>query len=255
MTFSAGSYCGPRKANGAMIAPALTPVTTSNSGRSPRSVQPARTPAPKAPSDPPPESASDSTTGLPLILLLSRPIVGMFGVWRRMSPTGSFETSSAQKRTPSRPATWALSASAAVGMPWRSIVDAQPVSATAANAAATPARMREKPNLANDPNTITFTRPRVSRPQCGYKAAPLILRQPVAHPYRRHLPHFRGASVNRESMSRHFGVRFRLLCSDKRCPAVRYAASNRARPCHPASAEPKASRQSRYDVRSDHDWP
>src|SRR6187200_963694 len=59
------SWRGPRKANGAMMAPALTPVTTSNCGRSPRTVQPARTPAPNAPSLPPPESASVSTTGRP----------------------------------------------------------------------------------------------------------------------------------------------------------------------------------------------
>ena len=51
-----------------MIDPALTPVTTWNSGRSPRLVQPANTPAPKAPSDPPPESARVSITFRPFIV-------------------------------------------------------------------------------------------------------------------------------------------------------------------------------------------
>ncbi len=43
---------------GAMSAPMLAPVTAANSGRLPDSVQPASTPPPKAPSDPPPEIAS-----------------------------------------------------------------------------------------------------------------------------------------------------------------------------------------------------
>ena len=46
----------------------LTPVTRSNSGRLPRAVQPASTPAPKAPSAPPPEIARKLTTGRPFSL-------------------------------------------------------------------------------------------------------------------------------------------------------------------------------------------
>jgi hypothetical protein len=40
------SYSGPRKANGAIRAPVLMPVTTSNSGRVPLRVQPTMNPAP-----------------------------------------------------------------------------------------------------------------------------------------------------------------------------------------------------------------
>src|SRR5262245_64796295 len=63
-SFSAASYFGPRKANGAVSAPVETPVTTSNSGRLPEAVHPPRTPAPKAPSLPPPDKARKLTTGL-----------------------------------------------------------------------------------------------------------------------------------------------------------------------------------------------
>jgi hypothetical protein len=47
--FTSGSYFGPRNANGAISAPVLTPVTTSNSGRLSVRVQPLRTPAVYAP--------------------------------------------------------------------------------------------------------------------------------------------------------------------------------------------------------------
>src|SRR5262245_31329654 len=53
----------PRNANGAIIAPVLTPVTTSNCGRasSPLTLpQPLSTPAPNAPQSPPPEMISRS---------------------------------------------------------------------------------------------------------------------------------------------------------------------------------------------------
>jgi hypothetical protein len=56
----------PRKANGAIIAPVLTPVTMSNCGRasSPLTwLHPFRTPAPKAPQSPPPEMTSMSIAG------------------------------------------------------------------------------------------------------------------------------------------------------------------------------------------------
>src|SRR5262249_7142064 len=46
-----------RKANGAASAPVLVPVTILNEGRSPRVLQPASRPAPKAPSSCPPERA------------------------------------------------------------------------------------------------------------------------------------------------------------------------------------------------------
>ena len=52
------SYCGPRKANGAIIAPVLMPVTSLKVGRVPAADQPQRKPAPNAPLAPPPESAS-----------------------------------------------------------------------------------------------------------------------------------------------------------------------------------------------------
>jgi hypothetical protein len=52
-------------ANGADRAPVEIPVTTSNSGRVPASLQPLRRPAPNAPFSPPPEIASRfSTFGL-----------------------------------------------------------------------------------------------------------------------------------------------------------------------------------------------
>jgi hypothetical protein len=60
---SASSYFGPRKAKGAVSAPVETPVTRSNSGRLPEAVQPQSTPAPNAPSDPPPDKARKLTTG------------------------------------------------------------------------------------------------------------------------------------------------------------------------------------------------
>src|SRR6266850_51378 len=56
----------PRKANGAIIAPVLTPVTTSNFGRAVSPVtrpQPFSTPAPNAPQSPPPEMTSRSMVG------------------------------------------------------------------------------------------------------------------------------------------------------------------------------------------------
>src|ERR1700730_14692462 len=58
---SCESHSGPRKANGAMSAPALTPVTTSYCGRSWRRLSPTTTPAPKAPPAPPPERTSART--------------------------------------------------------------------------------------------------------------------------------------------------------------------------------------------------
>ena len=121
----------PRNANGAMMAPALTPVTTSNSGRLPRRVHPARTPAPNAPSDPPPDSANVSMTFRPLMRLASRAIGGMCAVRCLISATGSRGTSSAQKRTPGMRGTSAVAASRALAMPLRSIVVAQPESANA----------------------------------------------------------------------------------------------------------------------------
>jgi hypothetical protein len=45
------------KANGAISAPVLTPVTILNTGRVPVAVQPLRKPAPNAPLAPPPDSA------------------------------------------------------------------------------------------------------------------------------------------------------------------------------------------------------
>ena len=50
----------PRKAKGAVSAPVDTPVTRSKTGRPPRSDQPFSSPAPKAPSSPPPETPSIS---------------------------------------------------------------------------------------------------------------------------------------------------------------------------------------------------
>jgi hypothetical protein len=65
--FRASLYFGPRKAKGAVSAPVDTPVTRSNSGRLPDAVHPPSTPAPKAPSEPPPDRARKLTTGrLPL---------------------------------------------------------------------------------------------------------------------------------------------------------------------------------------------
>ena len=125
------SWDGPRNANGAMMAPALTPVTTSNSGRSPRRLHPARTPAPNAPSDPPPDSANVSMTFRPLMRLASFAIGGMCAVRRLISATGSRGTSSAQKRTPDMSGTSAVAASLALAMPLRGIVAAQPESANA----------------------------------------------------------------------------------------------------------------------------
>ena len=55
--FNCSSQAGPRKANGEMSAPVLTPVTSLNSGRVPVFVQPESSPAPKAPLSPPPEMA------------------------------------------------------------------------------------------------------------------------------------------------------------------------------------------------------
>ena len=56
----------PRKANGAIMAPVLTPVTTSNFGRARSPLmrpQPFSTPAPNAPQSPPPETTSKSIVG------------------------------------------------------------------------------------------------------------------------------------------------------------------------------------------------
>ena len=66
-SLSSNSLLSSRKMNGAESAPVLTPVTTVNSGRSPRVVHPVRSPAPKAPSSPPPDMARNVRTGgLPL---------------------------------------------------------------------------------------------------------------------------------------------------------------------------------------------
>ena len=59
---SCESHSDPRNANGAMSAPALTPVTTSYWGRSSRWPSPISAPAPKAPAAPPPERARKRTT-------------------------------------------------------------------------------------------------------------------------------------------------------------------------------------------------
>src|SRR5258706_7301490 len=56
------SHAGPRNANGAISAPVLTPVTSSNCGRLPLLVRPTSAPAPKAPPAPPPEMARMSTS-------------------------------------------------------------------------------------------------------------------------------------------------------------------------------------------------
>jgi len=56
----------PMKANGAIIAPVLTPVTASNCGRASSPLtwpHPFSTPAPKAPQSPPPEMTSMSIVG------------------------------------------------------------------------------------------------------------------------------------------------------------------------------------------------
>jgi hypothetical protein len=55
-----GSCDTPKKANGAIRAPELVPLTTENSGRFPASVQPTNKPAPNAPSAPPPDNARTS---------------------------------------------------------------------------------------------------------------------------------------------------------------------------------------------------
>ena len=56
LAVSSRRRAGPRKAKGAVSDPVLMPVTMSNSGRVPVSVQPVRRPAPKAPLLPPPET-------------------------------------------------------------------------------------------------------------------------------------------------------------------------------------------------------
>src|SRR5262245_54408854 len=61
----------PRKANGAISAPVLTPVTTSNCGRASSPLtrpQPLSTPAPNAPQSPPPDITSTSIVGLAVAL-------------------------------------------------------------------------------------------------------------------------------------------------------------------------------------------
>src|SRR5262245_26887128 len=59
-SFKVASCDAPKKANGAIRAPELVPLTTENSGRFPASVQPTNKPAPNAPSAPPPDNASTS---------------------------------------------------------------------------------------------------------------------------------------------------------------------------------------------------
>src|SRR5262245_29491159 len=59
-SFKIASCDTPKKANGAIRAPELVPLTTENSGRFPASVQPTNKPAPNAPSAPPPDSARTS---------------------------------------------------------------------------------------------------------------------------------------------------------------------------------------------------
>src|SRR4051794_15436007 len=71
-----------------MRAPVLTPVTTVKSGRVPDAVQPASTPAPYAPSWPPPERASHDASAGP-------------GASRTSARKSS--DSSAQRRTPGMP--------------------------------------------------------------------------------------------------------------------------------------------------------
>src|SRR5262245_47316532 len=59
-SFKVASCDAPKKANGAIRAPELVPLTTENSGRFPASVQPTSKPAPNAPSAPPPDNARTS---------------------------------------------------------------------------------------------------------------------------------------------------------------------------------------------------
>src|SRR5262249_27975918 len=56
-SFKVGSCDDPKKANGAIRAPELVPLTMENSARFPASVQPTNKPAPNAASAPPPDNA------------------------------------------------------------------------------------------------------------------------------------------------------------------------------------------------------
>src|SRR5262249_43792982 len=59
-SFKVGSCDAPKKANRAIRAPELVPLTMENSGRFPASVQPTKKPAPNAASAPPPDNARTS---------------------------------------------------------------------------------------------------------------------------------------------------------------------------------------------------
>src|SRR5215813_9700241 len=127
------SYSGPRKANGAVRAPALTPVTTSDCGRSHFLVQPASSPAAKAPSPAPPEIAKYSTSGWPTWREGFDAITLALGMctWANARILGG--TSSPQKRACARPGMVASDTSAD-GTGSRTAWAAQPASnaATAA---------------------------------------------------------------------------------------------------------------------------
>ena len=134
--FKAGSYFGPRNANGAVSAPVETPVTTSNSGRVPDAVHPPSRPAPNAPSEPPPNNARKFNTGrFPLRSnsgRLARTCAHFsFTIWSALG--GS---SSPQKRTGVGPApTTVASPSSATGSGLRAIAAAQLASASASRLA------------------------------------------------------------------------------------------------------------------------
>ncbi len=103
---STSSYFGPRKAKGAIRAPALIPVTILNSGRVPLADHPTRRPAPKAPASPPPEIASAYSGGS---LSDGLPALKSSAFSRSMAATPSRSigamSSSGQYRTPGAPTT------------------------------------------------------------------------------------------------------------------------------------------------------
>src|SRR5262249_34330495 len=128
---------------------ALTPVTISNCGRSPRAVQPVSRPAPKAPSVPPPESARTSTTGRPSVRLAVCTRGTCLNILSRRASLGA---SSPQTRTPAMLKGSALTERAAVGTGLRGSSVAHPARHRAAsstrqllNTDATPPRSRLSP--------------------------------------------------------------------------------------------------------------
>ena len=106
MSPSRASWAGPRKAKGAMSAPVLTPVTSLNSGRSPAAVQPTSSPAPKAPSSLPPESARRLAGG-------RRPLAAR--------PRCSRSRSSARRTSWASSGTWVSAQKRAFGRPSRTV--------------------------------------------------------------------------------------------------------------------------------------